>query len=88
MTTRESVHGIVDRLPDESLAAAEDALRALTPPEQDDDLLEWLQNVPEEDEELSPEELKAVRQWRENPRPGIQLTWDELEQLVFGTTPG
>jgi hypothetical protein len=82
VTTRESIHELVDRLPDEALSAAEDALRCLAPADDSDDFLQWLRSLPEEDEDLSPRELEAVRRHNAGVRSGRLYSHAELLDAI------
>ncbi|MFN0093713.1 MAG: hypothetical protein ACKVVT_02915 [Dehalococcoidia bacterium] len=59
MTTREAVHALLDRVDDEDLVAAEEALRPLVPLTPDE-LHAILDAAPLEDEPLSEDEIAAI----------------------------
>ena len=62
MTTRNSVHSLVDELPDESLEAAARALAGL----RDDPVLRALLSAPEDDELFDDEDGRALRESQES----------------------
>jgi hypothetical protein len=77
MTTRETLHRIVDELPDEELDAA---LRAIET-RSDDPLIRRLEEAPAEDEEISAEEEAAVQEARDELAQGAPLvSHDEIKR--------
>jgi hypothetical protein len=78
MPTRESLHRLVDDLPETEIVRAERLLAVLKdtaePP------LGMFENVPEDDEPETAEEVAAVAEaWREH-REGKSLTTEELKR--------
>jgi hypothetical protein len=69
--TRPELHRLVDALPDESLSAAAVLLRRAQDP-----VAARLDAAPYDDEDLTDEDLRAVKEARS--KPGI--TWADAEQ--------
>jgi hypothetical protein len=80
-TNREELHVLVDALPDERLAEAKAAIRALTDP-----VMLSLLTAPPEDEELSPEELTDLAEAEAELANGTiaYVTDDELAMRIGG----
>jgi hypothetical protein len=79
-TDRETLHQLVDALPQERLAEAKAAIGALDP------VLLALLTAPPEDEELSPEELAALDEY-ERERASGSVTYisnDEMARRIGG----
>ena len=79
-TDRETLHQLVDALPQERLAEAKAAIGALAP------VLLALLTAPPEDEELSPEELAALDEY-ERERASGSVTYisnDEMARRIGG----
>jgi hypothetical protein len=68
--TKAELHELVDALPDESLPAAAILLRRAQDP-----VIAKLDAVPYDDEEVSEEDLRAIRQARSEPG----VPWSEAE---------
>jgi hypothetical protein len=68
--TKTELHELVDALPDESLPAAAILLRRAQDP-----VIAKLDAVPYDDEEVSEEDLRAIRQARNEPG----VPWSEVE---------
>jgi hypothetical protein len=68
--TKTELHELVDALPDESLPAAAILLRRAQDP-----VIAKLDAVPYDDEEVSEEDLRAIRQARNEPG----IPWSEAE---------
>lgn len=76
MTTREKLHRLVDELPEEELDAALKVIESRA----DDPLIRRLDEVPLEDEEISPEEEEAVREARDELAAGAPtIPFDEIK---------
>jgi hypothetical protein len=80
MTTREKLHQIVDKLPEEELDAALKAIEART----DDPMIRRLEDAPPEDEEISAEEEAAVQEARDELAAGAPLISQEEIKREFG----
>ncbi|MGH2865351.1 MAG: hypothetical protein ACRDJX_08905 [Solirubrobacteraceae bacterium] len=68
--TKAELHELVDALPDESLPAAAILLRRAQDP-----VIAMLDAAPDDEEELSGEELQAIRQARSEPG----VPWSEAQ---------
>lgn len=83
MTTRATLHELVDSLPDDLLCLAEERLTAM-----EANHVKWqevwkrLQDAPVEDEELSPRELAALERARTGNETAIFLTESQLATLM------
>jgi len=60
MTVKERLHVLIDRLPEEKAKEAEDILQRLSL--ENDPLWRALQEAPEDDEPLTPEEVQAIEE--------------------------
>lgn len=80
VTTREKLHQIVDKLPEEELDAALKAIEART----DDPMIRRLDDAPPEDEEISPEEEAAVQEARDELAAGAPLISQDEIKREFG----
>ena len=80
MTTREKLHQLVDELPEEELDAALKVIESRA----DDPLIRRLDEVPLEDEEISPEEEAAVQEARDELAAGAPLISHEEIKREFG----
>jgi hypothetical protein len=80
MTTREKLHQIVDKLPEEELDAALKAIESRA----DDPLIRRLEEAPLEDEEISPEEEAAVQEARDELAAGAPLISHDEIKREFG----
>jgi hypothetical protein len=79
MALRDSLHRLVDDLPESEINRAERLLRVL---KETAEPLYTLENAPEDDEPETPEEAAAVEEaWREY-REGKSLTTEELIRLL------
>ena len=76
MTSRESIHQLLDSLPDELLPAAEARLAAL----RDDPFLRFMLTAPEDDEPLTPEELALIEEGEAEVARGETISLDEFER--------
>lgn len=77
MTTREKLHQLVDKLPEEELDAALQAIEERA----DDPLIRRLEHVAAEDEEISAEEEAAVQEARDEMTAGAPLvSHDEIKR--------
>ena len=78
MPSRDSLHRLVDDLPETEIVRAERLLEVLK--ETAEPPLSGLENAPEDDESETPEEAAAVAEaWREH-REGRSLTTEELKR--------
>ena len=78
MTSRDSLHRLVDDLPETEITRAERLLEVLK--ETAEPLLYSLENTPEDDEPETAEEATAVAEaWRDH-REGKRLTTEELKR--------
>jgi hypothetical protein len=78
MSSRDSLHRLIDDLPETEISRAERVLEALK--ETADRPLYTLENAPEDDEPETPEEAAAVAEaWREHEE-GKGLTTEELKR--------
>jgi hypothetical protein len=68
MTTRDEIHAIVDKVPDEQLDAARLALLDLA--------------IPEDDEPLTPDEIAALEHAELTERYGTLLSHDEVRRRL------
>jgi hypothetical protein len=80
MTTRASLHGIVDDLPDDLLPIAELSLARLT--KGDDEFWAALVAAPEDDEPLTEVEHQRLDRAWELLRRGVVITDDELDSQL------
>lgn len=77
MTVREKLHQLVDKLPEEELDAALQAIESRT----DDPLIRRIEDVAPEDEEISAEEEAAVQEARDELTAGTPLiSHDEIKR--------
>ena len=79
MTTRESLHQLIDELPECDLHMAE-LLIQWRHQLRDDPLLVTLATAPLEDEEITPEEEAAVAEAREEAARGEVYFFDEVKR--------
>ena len=79
MTTRESLHQLIDELPECDLHMAE-LLIQWRHQLRDDPLLVTLATAPLEDEEITPEEEAAVAEAREEAARGEVYSFDEVKR--------
>jgi hypothetical protein len=80
MTTREKLHQIVDKLPEEELDAALKAIETRT----DDPTIRRLEDAPLEDEKISAEEENAVQEARDELAAGAPLVSQDEIKREFG----
>ncbi len=85
MTTRESLHALVDEWPESELEELEDWLNAARgrkggEPISDEAFLKILEDAPFDDEPLTEDDLAAIRRSRESSRP--RVPHEEVEQLL------
>jgi predicted transcriptional regulator len=76
-TTRERLHEMLDALPDELLADAEDAITALSEPP-----YRPLSEAPDDDEPVTDEDRDAIREGRAAYARGEFVTDDELKRRL------
>jgi hypothetical protein len=75
MTTKETLHHLIDELPDDALPAAE---RYLESP-RDDPVLRAFAEAPEDDEPLTPEEIAAIDEAKAELAAGDLVPWEEVK---------
>jgi hypothetical protein len=73
MLTRTELHTMLDSIPEDRLAAAQEALAALADP-----VLVALLSAPEDDEPLTDEDIRALDEAREDREHGRTISLDEL----------
>ena len=76
MTTKESLHALIDTLPESALPEAERYLRRLQSAAADS-FLTFLMNAPEDDEPLTPEDIAAIEEGKSEIARGEAIPWDE-----------
>jgi hypothetical protein len=81
MTTRQTLHDLIDELPDSLLVAAEARLAQLKA-RGADALEQALAGAPPEDEPLSADERNAIDRWTAGHRDRQLLTRSEAEGLI------
>lgn len=80
MTTKERLHRLVDEL---SEGEADEALRLIAA-SRGDNVAQWLDSLPEEDEEISGQEEAAVQEARDEIAAGVALIpGDEIKRSTF-----
>ena len=80
MSTRATLHRLVDELPESELDAAARFLEYLRDTYIDDPVLRSLRGAPEDDEPLTEEDEERIREGWEAYRGGETLTLDEYER--------
>jgi hypothetical protein len=81
VTTRQALHDLVDRLPDEKLSDAEERLSELTAVS-DEEFWKRLEDAPYDDEPLSEREIRALERAERGEGHAVTLTRQEMEQLI------
>jgi hypothetical protein len=81
VTTRETLHDLLDELPESALSFAERSLQRLKAIE-DDPFLQSLANAPIDDEPTTPEDLAAIEAGRRSMREGRGLSDEDLDALL------
>jgi hypothetical protein len=76
MSTRQALHQLLDELPDDLLAMAEERIVAL----RDDPFLRFLMAAPVADEPLDEEDLAALADARAAVERGETITLDEFQR--------
>ncbi|MEW6235783.1 MAG: hypothetical protein AB1656_10390 [Candidatus Omnitrophota bacterium] len=76
MTVKERLHVLIDRLPDEKAKEAECILQRLSL--EDDPLWRALQDAPEDNEPLTPEDIQAIEEGYEDIARGDLIHWKEV----------
>ena len=83
MTTRAALHDLVDSLPEDALAEAEDWLsRLATDRERREEVWKRLDELPYDDEPLAPREVEAIRRFRAGERAGRAHTHQEILDMI------
>jgi hypothetical protein len=75
-TTRERLHELLDDVPDDRLAEVEAAIADAAAPYRP------IEDVPEDDEPLTQEDLEAIREGREAYARGECISDDELKRRM------
>lgn len=83
-TTREHLHQLVDRLPDDELHAAGRYLEFLEQERAGDRFYRMLQDAPIDDEAETPEEAAAVAEAYEDIAAGRTVTHAEARRRLLG----
>ncbi len=78
-TTKESLHRLIDELPDDALPGVERYLSAI----RDDDMMRTLEAAPLDDEPSTPEEDASAREAIERYRRGDFVTADEARARLL-----
>jgi hypothetical protein len=81
VTTRQALHDLVDRLPEERLSDAEERLSQLTPV-LDEEFWNRLEDAPFDDEPLTQRELAALERAERGESVAIRLTREEVQRLI------
>jgi hypothetical protein len=81
VTTRQALHDLVDRLPEEQLDAAEERLSELTPVSREE-FWKRLDEAPYDDEPLSERESRALGKWDRGESRSVAYTEAEIQQLI------
>ena len=79
MATKETLHRLVDELPDDEVDEAERYLRAL---QIEDPVLRSLELAPIDDEPVTPEEEAAIQEGRDALARGDVLTTEQLRRQL------
>lgn len=79
MVTRDALHRLVDELPEGVLPDAARALGALHVPAADP-FLQFLLNVPEDDEPLTAEDVAAIEEGESEIARGEGIPWDVVRK--------
>jgi len=79
MATKDTLHRLIDDLPD---SLVDEAARRLTQL-QDDPILRAFLEAPEDDEPLTPEEIAAVEEGEAEMARGETIPWDEAMARLF-----
>jgi hypothetical protein len=82
MTTREALHALVDRVPEDSLAAAERALADIAEPRNVAPLRERLERAPYDDEPLTADDVATIERGKRSARAGDLLSREEAERFL------
>ncbi len=80
MTTREKAHKLLDELPESEIEPVVEFIASRG----GDPVLRLLDNTPEEDEEITPEEEAAVQEARDEIAAGVPLIPFEEIKREFG----
>ena len=81
MTTKASLHALVERLPEDALPEAERVLATLT----GDLFYQAMLNAPLDDEPLTEEDLVAIEEAREAKKRGELIPWEHVrDELLSG----
>jgi hypothetical protein len=81
VTTRQALHDLVDRLPEERLSDAEERLSELAPVS-DEEFWKRLADAPYDDEPLSKREIAALERADRGGGVSIRLTREEVQRLI------
>jgi hypothetical protein len=81
VTTRQALHELIDRLPEEQLSAAQERLAGLTPAT-DSEFWKRLEDAPYDDEPLSEREIAALERGDRGEGVAVRLTQEEVQRLI------
>jgi predicted transcriptional regulator len=84
MEDRQTLHLLLDELPDSELSAAKKFLEYLGH-RSEDVLRSLLDRAPADDEALTDEDLAAIREGLEEKARGEVLSQEEVERLLLGS---
>jgi hypothetical protein len=81
VTTRESLHDLLDELPESVLGEVESALRRFAPGERSA-LRAFLETAPLDDEPLTDEDIRAIDEARKDLRTGRLVPHSKVMEMV------
>lgn len=84
MTTKATLHLLVDELPDDELDAAAQFLERLRDNREYDPVRRALDEAPEDDEPLTPEDEAAIEEGRAQYRRGEYVSAEEAKRELLG----
>ena len=83
MVTREQLYRLVDELPEDELATAARILEGLQGHSEQDPMLKLLDEAPEDDEPLTPEDIAAIEEGKAAFRRGDYWTPQEAKRELL-----
>ncbi len=83
MIARDNLHELVDRLPESELEHARRVLEYLEE-RASDPMLRALAEAPEDDEELTPDEIEAVEEGSAQIARGEGIPWEQVRSRYLG----